>query len=84
MTCSGFSTLYGIATAACTYEGDNTVMLLQTARYLMKVWQQATEGVALTPTVAYLRQAISGSNGPGRWENSTVCIVSAFQEVAAG
>jgi acyl-CoA oxidase len=84
MTCSNFSSLYGNATAACTYEGENTVLLLQTAWYLMKAWQQAVEGMDMTPTVAYLKQVVSGSNGPWYWENSTTCIVSAFQEVAAG
>ena len=84
MTCSNFSTLYGVATAGCTYEGENTVLLLQTARYLMKAWQQAVSGIVLTPTVAYLREAISSNNSPPQWENSVSCIVKAFQKVAAG
>jgi acyl-CoA oxidase len=84
MTCSNLPALYGLITAACTYEGENTVLLLQTARYLMKAWQQAVGGMAMTPTVAYLKQAVSGSSGPWYWENTTACIVNAFQQVAAG
>ncbi|XP_021931442.1 probable peroxisomal acyl-coenzyme A oxidase 1 isoform X2 [Zootermopsis nevadensis] len=84
MTCSNLPSLYGFAAGACTYEGENTVMLLQTARYLMKAWQQAVGGMAMTPTVAYLKQAISGNNGLQYWDNSTACIVRGFQEVAAG
>lgn len=32
MICSGLPGIYGLVTAACTYEGENTVLLLQTAR----------------------------------------------------
>lgn len=32
MTCANFYGTYGMVTAACTYEGENTVLLLQTAR----------------------------------------------------
>lgn len=32
MECSNLPNTYGMVTAACTYEGENTVMLLQTAR----------------------------------------------------
>lgn len=83
MTCSNFNTIYGVATAGCTYEGENTVMLLQTARYLLKTWQQAKEGVALPPTVAYLSRAVTGSTGLKSWQNTTESIVTAFQQVAA-
>ncbi|PSN29864.1 putative peroxisomal acyl-coenzyme A oxidase 1 [Blattella germanica] len=71
MTCSNFSSIYGNATASCTYEGENTVMLLQTARFLMKAWQQASGGMDMTPTVAYLQLAIRDGNKVNRWENST-------------
>jgi acyl-CoA oxidase len=84
MTCSSMPSIYGLVTAACTYEGENTVMLLQTARYLMKAWQQAVGGMVMTPTVAYLKQAVSGGDGPRYWENSTACIIRAYQQVAAG
>lgn len=53
---SGFNSFMGFATAAQHYEGENTVMLLQTARYLMKSWQNALNGDSLTPTVAYLKK----------------------------
>lgn len=36
MECSNMPSTYGMATAACTYEGENTVLLLQTARFVWK------------------------------------------------
>ena len=83
MNCSNFPTLYGNTTAACTYEGENTVLLLQTARYLMKAWQQAVQGKDMPPTVAYLKHAVSGRSGLQYLENSTASIVSVFQQMAA-
>ncbi|KAJ8020870.1 Peroxisomal acyl-coenzyme A oxidase 1 [Holothuria leucospilota] len=51
---SGFPEIYGNVVAACTYEGENTVMHLQTARFLMKTVRQAKEGAKLTPFMSYL------------------------------
>ncbi|CAH2102908.1 unnamed protein product [Euphydryas editha] len=66
--------------AACTYEGDNTVLLLQTARFLIKTWQQVDSG-KLTPTVEYLSTARTKSY-PGKWVNSVENIVQAFEIVS--
>nr|CAD7596178.1 unnamed protein product [Timema genevievae] len=83
MTCSNLPATYGLVTAACTYEGENTVLLLQTARFLMKAWHQATSGIKLTPTVAYLQSAVT-SDTSRHWEHSLQGIVRAHQDVAAG
>lgn len=37
---SGLPELFAVYVPACTYEGDNTVLLLQVARFLMKTVQQ--------------------------------------------
>lgn len=42
MTSSSFPNIYGTLTAAVTYEGENTVLLLQTARYVCED-QKSTE-----------------------------------------
>ena len=84
MTSSSLPSIYGLVTAASTYEGENTVMLLQTARYLIKAWQQVVGGMVVTPTVAYLKNAVEGSNTLRRWENSLPCLIRAYQQVAAG
>lgn len=82
MTCSNLPTTYGLVTAMCTYEGENTVMLLQTARYLMKSWQILIDGGKLTPTLQYLESCKNKPFPP--FEKSTPWIISALQKVAAG
>ncbi|KAJ0182748.1 hypothetical protein K1T71_002117 [Dendrolimus kikuchii] len=80
MLCSGFPQMYSTATAACTYEGENTVLMLQTARSLVKSWEQASKGKAFSPTMAYL-----GDKTPlTKWENSVDGIIKGFERVAAG
>lgn len=82
MDSSNFPTLYGMATAVCTYEGENTVMLLQTARYLVKVYGQALQGAKLVPTVAYIEDTIKQKEF-NNFDGSLESIVKAFQFVAA-
>uniref|UniRef100_A0A1L8DZK4 Acyl-coenzyme A oxidase n=1 Tax=Nyssomyia neivai TaxID=330878 RepID=A0A1L8DZK4_9DIPT len=86
MSCSTFPTAYGLTTAACTYEGENTVLLLQTARYLMKSWASAKLGEPLAPTVAYLgmnyKNIVQGVRP--KWDRSIPGIINAFQACAAG
>ncbi|KAJ4945039.1 hypothetical protein JOQ06_013578 [Pogonophryne albipinna] len=54
---SALPDIYVEFTPACTYEGENTVMMLQTARYLVKSYRQAKEGQQLSGTVSYLNDA---------------------------
>lgn len=82
MDCSNFPTIYGMSTAVCTYEGENTVMLLQTARYLVKVYGQALSGDKLVPTVAYISETIKQKQFVN-FDGSLESIVKAFQFVAA-
>ncbi|XP_059058405.1 probable peroxisomal acyl-coenzyme A oxidase 1 [Achroia grisella] len=79
MRSSNLPTLYGMVTAGCTYEGENTVLLLQTARFLVKTWQQI-DTKPLTPTVSYLKTAGAFA---GKWENSVDGIIRGLQVVAA-
>ncbi|XP_016976162.1 probable peroxisomal acyl-coenzyme A oxidase 1 [Drosophila rhopaloa] len=82
MDCSNFPTIYGMTTAVCTYEGENTVMLLQTARYLVKVYGQALNGEKLVPTVSYINDAVNQKKFVN-FDGSLESIVKAFQFVAA-
>ncbi|CAK1544437.1 unnamed protein product [Leptosia nina] len=81
MTSSRLPHIYSFVVATRTYEGDYTVLLLQTARFLIKAWEQAESGVNLTPTVSYLSRACKVKN---TWENSSEGIIRSFEAVAAG
>ncbi|XP_028394641.1 peroxisomal acyl-coenzyme A oxidase 1-like isoform X2 [Dendronephthya gigantea] len=69
---SGLPSIYGDhAAPACTYEGDNIVMMLQTARYLVKCCSMIASGQPLsTPTAAYLTSAVL----------DTACIATSSQD----
>ncbi|XP_075701750.1 peroxisomal acyl-coenzyme A oxidase 1 isoform X4 [Rhinoderma darwinii] len=51
---SGIPDIYVTFTPACTYEGENTVMMLQTARFLFKSYTAALSGERLGGMVSYL------------------------------
>ncbi|XP_031419959.1 peroxisomal acyl-coenzyme A oxidase 1 isoform X1 [Clupea harengus] len=55
--CSSLPDIYVTFTPTCTYEGENTVMMLQTARYLVKSYRQASTGQQLSGIVSYLNEA---------------------------
>ncbi|KAG8565689.1 hypothetical protein GDO81_012946 [Engystomops pustulosus] len=57
--CSGIPDIYVTFTPACTYEGENTVMMLQTARFLFKSYTAALSGERLGGMVSYLNDVSS-------------------------
>ncbi|XP_049873576.1 probable peroxisomal acyl-coenzyme A oxidase 1 isoform X1 [Pectinophora gossypiella] len=82
MLSSNLPFIYSFVTATRTYEGDYTVLLLQTARFLVKAWEQAEAGKPVTPTVSYLSKAFDGNKV--YWENTPEGIIRCFEGVAAG
>lgn len=80
MIASNLPSTYGLVTAMSTYEGENTVLLLQTARFLIKIWQNKTN-IQKLPTVKYLETSLH-RNIP--FEKSVKWIISALQQTAAG
>ncbi|XP_062520346.1 peroxisomal acyl-coenzyme A oxidase 1-like isoform X2 [Corticium candelabrum] len=54
---SGLPTLYADFTPSQTYEGDNTVLYLQTARFLIKCCMQAQVGEELPDNLTYLKDS---------------------------
>ncbi|EEB20498.1 Acyl-coenzyme A oxidase 1, peroxisomal, putative [Pediculus humanus corporis] len=84
MTCSNLPLLYGLCTAMCTYEGENTVLLLQTARYLVKQFQGARSGGKLTPTLEYIRTVENQGTTVRRWDQTMESILLGFKEVSVG
>lgn len=76
MTSSNLPSTYGLVTAMSTYEGDNTVMLLQTARFLVKMWQNK-ENIQNLETVRYLATSLQ-KRVP--FEKSVEWIIAALQK----
>ncbi|XP_074116882.1 peroxisomal acyl-coenzyme A oxidase 1 isoform X2 [Sminthopsis crassicaudata] len=52
--CSGLPNIYVTFTPTCTFEGENTVMMLQTARFLIKSYEQVHSGKLVGGMVSYL------------------------------
>lgn len=63
----------------CTYEGENTVLLLQTARFLIKIMQNP-KNVEKLPTVKYLANALQ-RNEP--FNKTVEWIISELEQIAA-
>ncbi|KAG8662289.1 peroxisomal acyl-coenzyme A oxidase 1 [Manihot esculenta] len=57
LTSSGLPELFAVYVPACTYEGDNVVLLLQVARFLMKTVSQLGSGKKPVGTTAYMARA---------------------------
>lgn len=81
---SGFNDIYGCTAAAQAYEGENTVLFLQTARFLIKAWQQALKGRKLTPTVEYFNDYVKTKGKCENFDRSLRGILRALQSAAAG
>lgn len=53
---SGLPELFAVYVPACTYEGDNIVLMLQVARFLMKTVSQLGTRKRLVGTIAYMER----------------------------
>uniref|UniRef100_A0A0B6ZLF2 Acyl-coenzyme A oxidase n=1 Tax=Arion vulgaris TaxID=1028688 RepID=A0A0B6ZLF2_9EUPU len=59
---SGLPKIYVNEVPACTYEGENVVLCLQTARFLVKCYNAAEKGQQLPSMVSFLRTAKGGKS----------------------
>lgn len=55
---SGIPKIWSFITPACTYEGENTVMYLQCARYLIKQYSLAARGQQCVGFMSYLNKPV--------------------------
>ncbi|CAH2262988.1 jg18691 [Pararge aegeria aegeria] len=79
---SNLPQIYNYTAAAITYEGEYTVLMLQTARYLMKSWKNALEHEPLPANVAFLGAYIKRNYE--QWQSSPEGIINGFKDIAAG
>ncbi|XP_033647696.1 peroxisomal acyl-coenzyme A oxidase 1-like [Asterias rubens] len=82
---SGIPYTYSRTAGGCTYEGENTVMMLQVARYLLKSAYSAQNGIVLAESVAYLAVDTSGESWSACTESDvrdTSLLIKAFQHRA--
>ncbi|XP_070533131.1 peroxisomal acyl-coenzyme A oxidase 1-like [Ptychodera flava] len=80
----GFPKIYGMLTAFVTADGEYTVLMLQTARYLMKCTAKAASGEKLPYSVAYLTTKRE-SKCPAKSENDMLdleILVNAYKHRA--
>lgn len=82
LTSANLGNIFVAATAACTYEGENTVLLLQLGRFLMKSWRSVLAGNPVAPTVTYLQEAIKETSRV-EWSGTWVNILKALRVTAA-
>ncbi|EDW02147.1 probable peroxisomal acyl-coenzyme A oxidase 1 [Drosophila grimshawi] len=79
---ANLSNIYGNAVAAYTYEGENTVLLLQIGRALVKAWASYKQAETPSSSYAYFETSMRLKEFP-KWDNSWQCIVRALQYTAA-
>ncbi|KAH8348698.1 hypothetical protein KR084_009946 [Drosophila pseudotakahashii] len=82
LTAANLSNIYGNAVAAITYEGENTVLLLQIGRALVKAWSSFVEGKPLSASYGYFATSMQLKEFP-KWDDSWQCIIKALQYTAA-
>ncbi|XP_041975186.1 probable peroxisomal acyl-coenzyme A oxidase 1 [Aricia agestis] len=80
MLSSGLPYSEAYVAGAAIYEGENTVLFLQTARFLAKAYQQV-DNAELTPAIQYLKDARNHTLDK-KWENTIEYIIKGFQVVA--
>ncbi|XP_011443813.3 peroxisomal acyl-coenzyme A oxidase 1 [Magallana gigas] len=79
---SGIPKLYTFYTPGCTYEGENNVMMLQVARFLMKIYPDIKRGGPIHEFVQYLGADLTQKSCMTE-EVALGCLLKAFQHRAA-
>ncbi|KAK3088150.1 hypothetical protein FSP39_015398 [Pinctada imbricata] len=79
---SGIPKIYVDATPGCTYEGENTVMMLQVARFLMKMYTNLQKGQELPSFVQYMTKSLD-TKSCMKEEVAPKCLVMAYEHRAS-
>ncbi|ALC48857.1 CG5009 [Drosophila busckii] len=79
---SNFDSIMGLANAAYTYEGEHTVLLLQTARFLLHNYEDALKRRVMPASITYLRLPVRHSWGNNLMENAVRALeISAVEQL---
>ncbi|XP_067631928.1 acyl-coenzyme A oxidase 1-like [Eurosta solidaginis] len=78
LTSANLGNLFTWATAACTYEGENSVLYLQVGKILLKAWTDILAGKKLMPTMQYLSECANWKEFR-QWTGDWECLVQALQ-----
>ncbi|KAK4320234.1 hypothetical protein Pmani_008885 [Petrolisthes manimaculis] len=78
---SNLPRIYTTTTAAITYEGENTVMWLQVARYLIKSYHDAQKGHRLQQSVSYLTTQSASAHATADLSNTA--LVAAYKQAVS-
>ncbi|XP_037948742.1 probable peroxisomal acyl-coenzyme A oxidase 1 [Teleopsis dalmanni] len=79
LTSANMGNVYSRISAACTYEGENTVLYLQVGKILMKKWADVLAEKQLMPTMSYLNDWKNSKTF--NWNGSWDCMIKALQFV---
>ena len=83
LAAANLGNLFAETAAGCTYEGENSVLLLQVGKMLMKVWSDVLASKQLMPTFSYLAELAQWEQFP-QWDGSWNCLVKAFKYASLG
>ncbi|XP_075165722.1 acyl-coenzyme A oxidase 1-like [Haematobia irritans] len=83
LTAGNMGNIFSMATSACTYEGENSVLYLQVGKILMKTWTEVLAGKQLMPTMLYISECSQGVE-TFKWNGSWQSMVKAIQYACVG
>ncbi|KAM8720799.1 hypothetical protein ACLKA7_006788 [Drosophila subpalustris] len=84
LSSANFDSIQGLASAAVTYEGEYTVLLLQTSRFLLRSYVDGLKRKLLPASVCYLRNNAPLSWGSNLLENAARALeISTTEQVRA-
>ncbi|XP_030371591.1 probable peroxisomal acyl-coenzyme A oxidase 1 [Scaptodrosophila lebanonensis] len=81
LAAANLGNIFGLASAACTYEGENSVLYLQVGKILLKAWGDVLAKRQLMPTMSYLGELAAWKQFP-QWTGSWQQLVEALQYAA--
>lgn len=81
---SNMPALYCNNVSMCTYDGENTVLLLQTAKYLCREWNKLLQGKPISSTLQYFRSALDVTTEPLQdWQGCLMALIDALEYTTA-